>query len=206
MSTIMRNAFITRVKIANREAPGAVECIAPTIAVEASKEWSSAVREVQAAIDRLPAYYRRAVLLIGVSGVSYDQTARICGCNIGTVKSRLNRARMQILEQFGARADPIARRRHKGERPMAARGERNAAALVADEAQFPNRRISPRRRLFFSRDAPPVMRTTAPRARRRSPALGCRLAFPVFRNAHLGRPVCRSARATTAGTKLPLRS
>jgi RNA polymerase sigma factor (sigma-70 family) len=108
MFTIMRNTFITQVKIANREAPGAAECVATTYAVEASQEWSSNVREVQDAIDRLPAHYRDVLLLIGVFGVSYDETARICGCNIGTVKSRLNRARMQILKQLGeAPADPL---------------------------------------------------------------------------------------------------
>jgi RNA polymerase sigma factor (sigma-70 family) len=101
MFTIMRNTFITRVKIADREAPGAKECVSTTRAVAASQEWSTNVREVQEAIDRLPAHYRDVLLLIGVSGVSYEETARICGCNIGTVKSRLNRARMQILEQLG---------------------------------------------------------------------------------------------------------
>jgi RNA polymerase sigma factor (sigma-70 family) len=101
MFTIMRNAFLTRLHSANREAPGALECVAITSAMEASQEWCMETREVLEAIDRLPAHYRDVILLIGVSGVSYDEAARICGCNIGTVKSRLNRARMQVLEQLG---------------------------------------------------------------------------------------------------------
>lgn len=40
-------------------------------------------------------------MLIGVLGVSYEETAEICGCAVGTVKSRLNRARAAVLEFLG---------------------------------------------------------------------------------------------------------
>ncbi|RWO59408.1 MAG: RNA polymerase subunit sigma-70, partial [Mesorhizobium sp.] len=44
---------------------------------------------------------REVLMLIGVLGVSYEETAEICGCAVGTVKSRLNRARASVLEYLG---------------------------------------------------------------------------------------------------------
>jgi len=41
------------------------------------------------------------VVLIGVIGMSYEEAAEICGCAIGTVKSRLNRARARLLAEMG---------------------------------------------------------------------------------------------------------
>ncbi len=39
--------------------------------------------------------------LVAILGESYEATAEICGCAVGTVKSRLNRARHQILQELG---------------------------------------------------------------------------------------------------------
>lgn len=52
-------------------------------------------------------------MLIGLLGVSYEETAEICGCAIGTVKSRLNRARAGVLEFLGENSpqELIERRR-----------------------------------------------------------------------------------------------
>lgn len=40
-------------------------------------------------------------MLIGVLGVSYEEAAEVCDCAIGTVKSRLHRARQRLLEEMG---------------------------------------------------------------------------------------------------------
>ncbi|MEI9432275.1 sigma factor-like helix-turn-helix DNA-binding protein, partial [Mesorhizobium sp. Cs1299R1N3] len=56
---------------------------------------------VHGAIQRLPEHQREVLMLIGVLGVSYEETAEICGCAVGTVKSRLNRARANVLEFLG---------------------------------------------------------------------------------------------------------
>jgi RNA polymerase sigma factor (sigma-70 family) len=101
MFTIMRNTFYTRVKVYAREAPGGADCVATQPAIEASQEWSIRSREVRDAINRLPSHHREVLVLIGVLGVSYEETAKICGCAMGTIKSRLNRARLHILEELG---------------------------------------------------------------------------------------------------------
>jgi RNA polymerase sigma-70 factor (ECF subfamily) len=48
----------------------------------------------------LPPDQREALILIGASGFSYEEAAEICGCAIGTVKSRVNRARGRLLEML----------------------------------------------------------------------------------------------------------
>jgi RNA polymerase sigma-70 factor (ECF subfamily) len=101
MFTIMRNTFYTKIKVYAREAPGAADCVAALPATEATQEWSIRGREVREALARLPPHQREVLTLIGVFGESYEDTAEICGCAIGTVKSRLNRARLSILEELG---------------------------------------------------------------------------------------------------------
>jgi RNA polymerase sigma factor (sigma-70 family) len=99
--TIMRNAFYTRIKIESREAPGAADCASSRPATNATQEWSARGREIAEAIDRLPEQQREVIMLIGVLGVSYEEAADICQCAIGTIKSRLNRARLRLLEELG---------------------------------------------------------------------------------------------------------
>lgn len=99
--TIMRNTFYTRIKIAVREAPGAADCISSQPSVEASQEWTIRGREVRDAINSLPPTHREVLILIGMLGMSYEETAAICGCAMGTVKSRLNRARASVLLMLG---------------------------------------------------------------------------------------------------------
>jgi RNA polymerase sigma-70 factor (ECF subfamily) len=99
--TIMRNTFYTRIKISTREAPGLMDCASGRPVQEATQEWTVRGKEVHAAINRLQAHHREVLVLIGVLGVSYEEAAGICQCAIGTVKSRLNRARMNLLEDLG---------------------------------------------------------------------------------------------------------
>jgi RNA polymerase sigma-70 factor, ECF subfamily len=44
---------------------------------------------------------REALILVGASGLSYEEAAEICGCAVGTIKSRVNRARGRLGELLG---------------------------------------------------------------------------------------------------------
>jgi RNA polymerase sigma-70 factor (ECF subfamily) len=99
--TIMRNTFYTRVKINRREMPGLAACASSRPTAEATQEWSVRGHEVHEAINRLPEHQREVLVLIGVLGVSYEEAAQICHCAVGTIKSRLNRARAGMLEEMG---------------------------------------------------------------------------------------------------------
>ncbi len=99
--TIMRNTFYTRIRVSKREAPGDADCVASQPIVLATQEWTLRGQEVEVAIERLSPSHREVLVLIGMQGVSYEEAAEICGCAIGTVKSRLNRARGAVLEMLG---------------------------------------------------------------------------------------------------------
>ncbi|MGD9845264.1 MAG: sigma factor-like helix-turn-helix DNA-binding protein, partial [Variibacter sp.] len=50
------------------------------------------------ALGKLPPDQREALILVGASGFSYEEAAEICGCAVGTIKSRVNRARGRLAE------------------------------------------------------------------------------------------------------------
>ena len=52
--------------------------------------------EFRAALDKLPQDQREALILVGASGFSYEDAAAICGCAVGTIKRRVNRARSKL--------------------------------------------------------------------------------------------------------------
>ena len=56
------------------------------------------VLSLAAALAQLPDDQREAVILVGASGFSYEEAASICGCAVGTIKSRVNRARNRLAE------------------------------------------------------------------------------------------------------------
>lgn len=76
---------------------GAAERVVdPSPGPEQSSLSAETARQVQDAIDRLPADQRLTVVLCDVQGLSYDEAARIMSVELGTVKSRLSRARSQL--------------------------------------------------------------------------------------------------------------
>ena len=59
---------------------------------------NEAAEQVRAAIARLKPHYRDVLILCELSGLSYAETAQVCGVEIGTVRSRLNRARATLAQ------------------------------------------------------------------------------------------------------------
>ena len=59
--------------------------------------------KISAALEQLPALFRTVVVLRDVKGLSYEEVAGICGERVGTVKSRLHRARAMLRERLGGR-------------------------------------------------------------------------------------------------------
>lgn len=57
---------------------------------------NEAAEQVRAAIARLAPHYRDVLVLCEISGLTYAETAQVCGVEIGTVRSRLNRARTAL--------------------------------------------------------------------------------------------------------------
>jgi RNA polymerase sigma-70 factor (ECF subfamily) len=107
---ILHNAFLTRVKRAKLE-PVASE-IAETMAEQrgedadlagqalADLDWEQVDQRLKRAIQELPLTYRTAFLLSAIEGLKYREIAEILEMPIGTVMSRLFRARTMLLEQL----------------------------------------------------------------------------------------------------------
>jgi RNA polymerase sigma-70 factor (ECF subfamily) len=77
----------------------------------AAQYGSSEFKELFTALAKLPVVQREVLLLVGVSGFSYDEAAAICCTPVGTVKSRVNRARTMLAKLLGIdREDRFDRR------------------------------------------------------------------------------------------------
>jgi RNA polymerase sigma-70 factor (ECF subfamily) len=68
----------------------------PEVAVQPAHEDRTALRELGVALDRLPQDQREALFMIVLQEKSYESAAEITGCAIGTLKSRVHRARLQL--------------------------------------------------------------------------------------------------------------
>jgi RNA polymerase sigma-70 factor (ECF subfamily) len=62
---------------------------------------SRMIESVRAAVLALPLHYREAVVLCDLQEVPYEQAAEALGCPVGTVRSRLHRARQMLAERLG---------------------------------------------------------------------------------------------------------
>jgi len=102
--TIMRNRFFTNCHKSARERTGAADCVALQVSVEPDQEWHMRAVEVGEVLQQLPPYYREALILVGSMGESYIDAARILDCDIGTIKSRVSRARGLLKEAMGEAA------------------------------------------------------------------------------------------------------
>nr|WP_234890787.1 sigma-70 family RNA polymerase sigma factor [Agrobacterium vitis] len=99
--TIMRNTFCTRANKGKREIVGLEPAISATLVSEPRQDLRARLSEVERAMSRLPSHQREILTLIVLLGESYEDAAQICGCAVGTVKSRLNRARQQLYRELG---------------------------------------------------------------------------------------------------------
>lgn len=103
--TIMRNTYCTAYKRGMRESCGRLDDAASfDVPVSANQDWTMRASDVDAALLLLSVGERKALVLVA-NGTSYEETARQCGCKIGTIKSRVSRARLHLAEMLGD-ADP----------------------------------------------------------------------------------------------------
>src|ERR1700742_1318361 len=96
--TILRNQFYSDRRRAWRQAPwdeGAAERVP---APKGEQTWAVQLSDTARALRQLPNEQREALILVGAGGFSYEDAAAICNCAVGTVKSRVARARKALVE------------------------------------------------------------------------------------------------------------
>ena len=119
LMTIMRNAFFNNVAKRSRERTGSADCISGEVATAPIQEWTVRGSEVMTAVLTLPTHYREMLVLKVMLGEPYDSAAVISGVAMGTVKSRVNRARVRVVERRGEAERPFqtSSRRQRAIRP-----------------------------------------------------------------------------------------
>lgn len=96
--TILRNTFITSYQRRKREAINMLLDIGSfDIPVRSTQMTALYAQDVEVAVRHLSPTHRMAIELVA-AGSSYEEIAEICSCEIGTVKSRISRARAHLLE------------------------------------------------------------------------------------------------------------
>ena len=100
--TILRNTYYTQVLRRRREVRDEMGEYAGALKTPPTQDWSVAMRSLQVALQQLPDEHREALILVGAAGLSYEEAAAVCGCALGTIKSRVNRARARLLKIMDA--------------------------------------------------------------------------------------------------------
>ena len=95
---ILRNEFYSVLRRSGREVSDSDGLQTDRMAVQAPQQASLELKDIRVALDALPEDQREAVVLVGASGFSYEEAAEICGCAVGTLKSRVNRARVRLRD------------------------------------------------------------------------------------------------------------
>jgi RNA polymerase sigma-70 factor, ECF subfamily len=96
--TILRNLFRSEYRKRRREVEDAEGIYTDSLKTYPDQESRLEFEELRDALGKLPADQREALILVGASGFSYQEAADICGCAVGTIKSRVNRARARLAE------------------------------------------------------------------------------------------------------------
>ncbi len=96
--TILRNEFYTVFRKRKREVEDADGIIAANVGVHPGQDSHMDLTDMRHALGHLPIDQREALLLVSASDMSYEEAAVICGVAVGTIKSRVNRARARLAE------------------------------------------------------------------------------------------------------------
>lgn len=99
--TILRNSFYSEYQKRAREVGDPDGLFAASLISLPAQDGTLDLRDVQAALDRLVPDQREALLLSAVHDLSYEDIATAMECRVGTVKSRINRARARLAELLG---------------------------------------------------------------------------------------------------------
>lgn len=131
--TILRNTYYTVVARRRREVPDEDDQHAAALSSEPTQEWSVTLKSLQGALAQLPHEHREALILVGAAGLTYEEAAEVCGCALGTIKSRVNRARVRLLKLM-SEGDPAG---------GGGRSKRDGDAAEADDWNDRRQRRSP---------------------------------------------------------------
>jgi RNA polymerase sigma-70 factor (ECF subfamily) len=103
--TILRNHYYSQLRKSKREIEDADGKFAARLSSRPEQDGSVDLEDFKVAFQQLAPDHREVLTLVGASGCSYEEAAHICGCAVGTIKSRVNRARKKLSEMLGLDED-----------------------------------------------------------------------------------------------------
>ena len=106
--TILRNTYFSERRKRRREVEDADGSYAAKLSTHPEQHGHMEMQDFRAALTRLPDDQREALILVGAAGFSYEEAAEISGCAVGTIKSRVNRARNRLADMLGLDESPDA--------------------------------------------------------------------------------------------------
>ncbi|HRK64385.1 MAG TPA: sigma-70 family RNA polymerase sigma factor [Terricaulis sp.] len=106
--TILRNHYYSQLRKSKREVEDVEGRYAARLSSRPEQDGSVDLDDFKVAFAQLAPDHREVLTLVGASGCSYEEAAQICECAVGTIKSRVNRARKKLTELLGLEeGDPI---------------------------------------------------------------------------------------------------
>jgi RNA polymerase sigma-70 factor, ECF subfamily len=96
--TILRNEFYSEFRKRRREVADSEGQHAARLVSPPTQDGHMAFLDFRDALAKLPPDHREALILVGASGLSYEEAAQVCSCAVGTMKSRVNRARVRLAD------------------------------------------------------------------------------------------------------------
>lgn len=112
--TILRNSFYNDCRRSRRSGDGLDSEHAQAITVPLDQHGWDIAEDLRSGLERLSSAHRQALFLVGASGLSYDEAAEIARCEVGTMKSRVFRARKMLAAYMSTGAEGM-----EGHRPQA---------------------------------------------------------------------------------------
>ena len=109
---ILRNLFLSQMRRARFKGEWDEITASKLLAAPASQDRHVELGDMQRALMHLPQPQREALILVGAGGFAYEEAAEICGCAVGTIKSRVARGRVALEDLLSGGKLP-SRRQHK---------------------------------------------------------------------------------------------
>jgi RNA polymerase sigma-70 factor (ECF subfamily) len=105
--TILRNTYFSELRKKRREVEDVDGKKTASLSVAPAQQGHLDLQDLRNGLTLLPADQREALILVGAVGMSYEEAAEVAQCAVGTIKSRVNRARIKLNEMLGLTAADV---------------------------------------------------------------------------------------------------
>jgi RNA polymerase sigma-70 factor, ECF subfamily len=99
--TILRNTYLSEMRKRRREVQDSDGTQAASLSTAPAQQGHVDMEDMRKALGVLSPDQREAVVLVGAAGMSYEEAAEVANCAVGTMKSRVNRARVRLIGLLG---------------------------------------------------------------------------------------------------------